>query len=116
MGQGCHNMNSCNSLNTSSKVTGLPASLVKISCSKCSYFLLCQNMKMMVLHLLSAHKVEQASLLRYSCRVCDGQFSTIEKVIKHSNDHKIERRKRSFRRSRSKSSTECIEGKKISNQ
>merc|ERR1719186_64271 len=68
-------------------------------------------MKMMVRHLWSAHKVEQASLLRYSCRVCDGQFNTKEEVIKHSSDHKIEKRKRSIRRSRSNSSTECIEGR-----
>merc|ERR1719470_449626 len=91
--QDYHNLNKNYHLNTSKSMTGLPACMVKISCSKCSYFVLFPDTRPVLNHLWSAHRIEgyPVSLLRYHCRVCERPFSSVEMVVEHSKDHLAER-------------------------
>jgi len=79
-------------LDTSRDVTGLPASLVKITCpiNKCSHFVLSSNSSLMDKHLWSAHHLENVTP-KYLCRVCLKAFPSLDDVVEHSRDHMRDR-------------------------
>jgi len=92
-----HKLDKNTLLDLSTNMTGLPASLVKISCSECPKFILNSDVGILIKHVESEHRGIRACLL-YNCRVCSKPFSSMEEVVKHGKTH----------RSKNQSKTEMI--------
>merc|ERR1719234_1605042 len=66
-------------------MTGLPVSLVKISCSKCP--MLSPDVSLLYKHVELEHRDTRACLL-YNCRVCNKPFNSVEEVVEHCKTHR----------------------------
>eukprot|EP00092_Neocalanus_flemingeri_P026411 GFUD01028628.1.p1 GENE.GFUD01028628.1~~GFUD01028628.1.p1 ORF type:complete len:768 (-),score=174.78 GFUD01028628.1:85-2388(-) len=65
-----------------------PASLVKISCRKCSYHVLGEDCNLMIHHLKITHNLDRRNFISFSCRVCGLFYYTIPDVIEHAKIHR----------------------------
>jgi len=84
-----HHIKRSTYLDTSRNMTGLPASLVKISCSQCSKFMLTSDVRLLAKHAKLEHRDTIAGLL-FNCRLCNESFNSVEEVIQHSKTHRNE--------------------------
>jgi len=82
-----HQLPARSRLDTSSTMTGLPASLVRISCSKCSKFVLSSDESHLAKHAKLEHGDSIAWLL-FNCRVCDKSCNSVKEVIQHAKIHR----------------------------
>jgi len=85
--QDYHKLNKNTGLDLRPTMTVLPASLVKISCSKCPKFMLSSDVSLLSKHVELEHRDTRAYLL-YNCRVCEKRFNSVEEVVEHCKTHR----------------------------
>jgi len=81
-----------------STICYFPNSVVSISCQKCQYYRVGEEINSMIHHLKYEHKLGQSDqiwsdLMTFSCRVCEMSFNTMSQVIRHAKKYRWRTRK-----------------------
>ena len=83
-----HKVFNTNVLDISPTMTGLPSSLVKISCSNCPKLSLSSDKRIILKHVELEHRdMDTRACLLFNCRVCNQPFNSVEEVVEHGKSH-----------------------------